>query len=167
MACPPPAMRFMRTDSMNSGHPIFDKTKRGNIDMKSRVGQYCINVTDLERSARFYSEVMGLEIQQRIEIPGAKEIVLGAKGSDGKIQLAQQLDRTGPINHGDALWKLYIYTDDCRAVYDAALAFGCQSQMEPQVLEEWNVTVAFITDPDGYAVEIVQSHASDTAGAKH
>jgi len=128
--------------------------------MKSRVGQFCINVTDLERSARFYSEVMGLEIQQHIEIPGAKEIILGSSDSDGKIQLAQQLERSpGPINHGDALWKLYVYTDNCQEAYDKALAFGgCTSQMAPQVLAEWNVTVAFVTDPDGYSIEIVQRH---------
>ncbi len=128
--------------------------------MKSRAGQYCINVTDLARSAQFYSEVMGLEIQQHIEVPGASEIILGSSHSDGKIQLAQQLERKpGPINHGDALWKLYIYTDDCRKAYEGALAFGCESQMEPQVLTQWNVTCAFIKDPDGYSVEIVQRHA--------
>ena len=129
--------------------------------MKSRVGQFCINVTDLERSARFYSEVMGLDIEQHIEIPGAKEIILGCKHSDGKIQLAQQLERKpGPINHGDALWKLYIYTDDCQAAHDAAVAFGCKSEMAPQVLAEWHCTVAFISDPDGYKVEIVQRHGA-------
>lgn len=129
--------------------------------MTSRVGHFCINVTDLERSARFYSEVLGLEIEQHIEIPGVKEILLGSKGADGKIQLAQQLERQpGPINHGDAFWKLYIYTDDCQAVHDAAVAFGCKSEMPPQFLKEWNVTVAFINDPDGYKVEIVQQHGS-------
>ena len=129
--------------------------------MKSRVGQFCINVTDLERSTRFYSEVMGLDIEQHIEIPGAKEVILGSKNSDGKIQLAQQLERKpGPIDHGDALWKLYIYTDDCRAAHDAAVAFGGKSEMAPQELKEWNCTVAFITDPDGYKVEIVQRHGA-------
>jgi len=127
--------------------------------MKSRVGQFCINVTDLERSTRFYSEVMGLEVQQHIEIPEAREVILGAADSDGKIQLAEQRERKSAINHGDALWKLYVYTDDCQAAYDRAMAFGgCQSQMSPQVLAEWNVTVAFVTDPDGYSIEIVQRH---------
>jgi len=52
-----------------------------------------------------------------------------------------------------------VYTDDCQAVYDKALAFGgCTSQMAPQVLTEWNCTVAFVADPDGYSIEIVQRH---------
>lgn len=125
--------------------------------MKSRVGQYCINVTDLERSVRFYNEVFGLEIQQRFEIPDAHEALLGAPNSDGKIQLAQQKNQQGPIQHG-ALYKLYIYTDDCRGAHDAAVAAGATSHMAPQELAEWNCTVAFVSDPDGYAVEIVQRH---------
>jgi lactoylglutathione lyase len=124
--------------------------------MASRLGQYCINVTDLDNSIRFYTEVMGLVVKQHIEIPEAKEVILGAaEGSDSTIQLAQQHARTTPIDHGDALWKLYVYADDCKKIYDAAIAFGCKSKMEPQVLTEWQCTVAFVYDPDGYAVEIV------------
>jgi lactoylglutathione lyase len=126
--------------------------------MASRVGQYCINVTDLERSTRFYSEVLGLDIEQRFDIPEASEVLLGSKDSDGKIQLAQQKNQQGPIVHG-AVYKLYLYTDDCKKVYERALAFGSKSKMEPQVLTEWNCTVAFVLDPDGYPVEIVQRHS--------
>ena len=71
--------------------------------MKSRVGQLCINVTDLERSTRFYCEAMGLNLEQRFEIPDASEVLLGSPDSDGKLQLAQQKSQKGPINHGDAL----------------------------------------------------------------
>ena len=125
--------------------------------MKSRVGQLCINVTDLERSTRFYCEAMGLNLEQRFEIPDASEVLLGSPDSDGKLQLAQQKSQKGPINHGDALYKMYIYTDNVQAAYDAAMAFGgCTSKMAPQYLDEWKVTLAFITDPDGYTVEIVQ-----------
>jgi lactoylglutathione lyase len=43
-------------------------------------------------------------------------------------------------------------------VYDKAVAFGCESVMEPQQLDRWPVTVAFVKDPDGYLVEFVQNH---------
>ena len=36
--------------------------------MASSVGQFCIAVSDLERSVRFYTEIMGLEEQGRTEI---------------------------------------------------------------------------------------------------
>ena len=37
--------------------------------MKTSIDQYCINVTDLERSVNFYQTVLGLEVTHRIETP--------------------------------------------------------------------------------------------------
>ena len=59
---------------------------------------------------------------------------------------------------GNAMWKLYVDTDDCRAVYDKAIAAGCESVMEPSQLDRWPVTVAFVKDFDGYLIEFVQNH---------
>jgi predicted enzyme related to lactoylglutathione lyase len=127
--------------------------------MASRLGQFCISVTDLARSEDFYTRVLKLEVQQRIEIPDAKEIVLGAEGSDGKLQLAQKTAQRGAIDHGDeALWKFYLYTDDIEAIYQAAVEYGCVSETPPTELSEWSVTIAMILDPDGYRIEIIQRH---------
>lgn len=127
--------------------------------MASRLGQFCISVTDLPRSEDFYTRVFGLDVQQRIEIPEAKEIVLGAEGSDGKLQLAQKTAQQGAIDHGDeALWKFYLYTDDIDTVYQAAADYGCVCETPPTRLSEWPVSIAMILDPDGYRVEIIQRH---------
>ncbi|MDB3856123.1 VOC family protein [Halieaceae bacterium] len=130
--------------------------------MKSRLGQYCINVSDIERSEKFYADICGLNVEQRLDIPEirVKELVLGAHdNAGGQIQLAEHYDTKGePIDHGNAFWKLYVYTDDCRGLYDAAIAFGCESVTEPHDLDGWPVTCAFVLDPDGYNVEILQRH---------
>jgi lactoylglutathione lyase len=126
--------------------------------MASRVGQFCISVTDLDRSEDFYTRVLGLVTQQRIEIPEARELVLGAEGSDGKIQLAQKTAQQSPIDHGDeALWKFYLYTDDIEAIYRAAMEYGCVCETPPTLLSQWPVTIAMILDPDGYRIELIQS----------
>jgi len=128
--------------------------------MASRLGQFCISVTDLEQAEAFYTSVCGLEVQERIEIPDAKELVLGSEGSDAKIQLAQKTAQDGAIDHGDeALWKFYVWTDDIEGVFQRAGEFeGAQQGMAPMKLEEWPVTVAFIIDPDGYRIELVQDN---------
>ena len=126
--------------------------------MATTVGQYCINVTDLERSQRFYEDIIGLKVQTRTQIPNVNEIVLAADVGGGRLQLAQWLNRSGPIEHGTALWKIYMNVDDCAAVHKRAVDAGFTSTMEPQRLERWPVTVAFIVDPDGYSVELVQTH---------
>ena len=48
------------------------------------VGQFCINVADLDHSVHFYSEVLGLPVEHRIEIPGTIEAVLVGGKSGGR-----------------------------------------------------------------------------------
>lgn len=125
--------------------------------MKTSVDQYCINVSNLEKSVHFYETVLGLEITHRIEIPNVTEVVLtGPEG--GRIQLARHHDQTGPIDHGNAFWKLYLSTDDCEGLYRRCIDAGAESVSSPERLGDWPVTAAFVHDPDGYLVEILQHH---------
>lgn len=124
--------------------------------MATTVGQYCIYVTDIERSERFYTEVIGLKVQSRTEIPGVHEIVLAADEGGGRLQLAQRHDEPQPIDHGFALWKIYMNVDNAQDTHDRAVEFGCESRMVPEKLERWPVIVGFVNDPDGYSVELVE-----------
>ena len=126
--------------------------------MENSLGQYCINVSDMDRAVAFWRDVVGIPVQSQTEIPGVREVVLQAEVGGSRIQLAQHLDREGPIDMGTAVWKLYVDTDDCQALYDKAVAAGCESVSEPQQLDRWPVTVAFVKDPDGYLIEILQNH---------
>jgi lactoylglutathione lyase len=127
--------------------------------MKTSLDQICINVSDLERAVRFYEQALGLAVTHRIEIPGVSEVVL-AGASGNRIQLAWHHDHEGAIDHGNALWKLYLDTDDCAGLYQRAVEAGAQAVTPPQRLEQWPVTVAFIRDSDGYQIEIIEQHAS-------
>jgi lactoylglutathione lyase len=72
------------------------------------------------------------------------------------IQLAQNMKQEGPIDMGTSMWKLYVYTDDIVGLYDAAIAAGYRSVSEPVKAKRWPTTIAFIEDPDGYQVGLVQ-----------
>jgi len=124
----------------------------------SSVGQFCIAVSDLERSVRFYTEVMGLKEQGRTEIPHVNEVHLAGETGGGRLQLAKFAEtyRPGAIDHGFALWKIYINVDDAQATWERAVAAGHQSVMTPERLERWPVVVGFVLDPDGYLIEIIQ-----------
>lgn len=124
--------------------------------MATTVGQYCIYVSDIQRSERFYTEVIGLKVQSRTEIDDVHEVVVAADQGGGRLQLAERYDGGGPIDHGNALWKIYFNVDDAKGVHDAAVAFGCESDMVPERLERWPVIVGFVKDPDGYLVELVE-----------
>jgi lactoylglutathione lyase len=127
--------------------------------MTTWLGQYCINVTDLERSVAFY-EALGLECTSRTEIPQALEAIVENRDRGSKLQLAQQKDQDGPIDMGSAFWKLYVNTEDIAAAYRRSLEAGATPISEPQDLDRWPVTIAFVGDPDGYQIELVQRRSN-------
>lgn len=120
------------------------------------LGQYCLNVTDIDDTIRFY-ETLGLTCTSRTEIPTALEAIVENPQQGSKLQLAQQKDLGGPLEMG-SMWKLYVNTDDCEEAHRRAVETGRTSIVEPVRLDRWPVTIAFVADPDGYQVELVQRH---------
>jgi len=125
--------------------------------MTAWMGQYCINVSDLDATVAFY-EALGLTCTSRTEIPDAYEAIIENAEKGNKLQLAQQKGQDGPIDMGTAFWKLYVNTDDIEATYAAAMAAGATAIRAPERLDRWPVTIAFVRDPDGYQVELVERH---------
>ena len=46
--------------------------------MEASLGQFCINVSDLDRAVEFWEGVIGIPVSSRTEIPNVKEVVLQA-----------------------------------------------------------------------------------------
>ena len=108
------------------------------------------NVFDLEKSVRFYKEALGFEEALRYHDPDGKFILVFMKGANVpfQLELTWLVDRKEPYNLGDNEIHLAVKADD----YDAALKFhrdmGCVC-LEPQG------KYYFISDPDGYWIEIL------------
>jgi lactoylglutathione lyase len=136
---------------LHQRHPWLD----GDDTTFAWVGQYCIYVSDIERTTTFY-ETLGMTCTSQTDIPDVKEAILeNGNGRGGKIQLAQKLNDESPIDMGTAMWKLYIHTDDCEGLHRTALDAGYRELVAPMLLEQWNTTMSFVLDPDGYQVEII------------
>jgi lactoylglutathione lyase len=126
--------------------------------MPTVVAQYCINVSDLERSIRFYEDAIGLSVQMRIEGDGVTEVLLAGEPGGGQLQLARHQDNDGPIVHGNALWKIYFSVDDVHEMHRRVPEAGGTVEGSPQRLGRWPATIAFVRDPDGYLIELLQVH---------
>jgi lactoylglutathione lyase len=124
--------------------------------MAAWIRQFCIHASDLDVSIKFY-ETLGLECTARTIITDdIEEAIIENPERGAWIQLAKNKTIKGPIDMGTAVWKLYVYTDDCQAMYDRAMAIGAESVTPPKKIERWPNTLAFIKDPDGYLIEILQ-----------
>ena len=113
------------------------------------VGNVSIYVSDLERSERFYVDVLGLEVTARVETPDVRELIFGA------LMLASA---EGAAPNPDGIWKVYLDVDDSARLHQRAVDAGAPSVMPPTHLERFDITISMIRDPDGYLLELGQRH---------
>ncbi len=109
------------------------------------------NVLNLEKSVAFYKEALGLEIVREVEPEDQsfKLVFLGEQYTGFQLELTWLRDRTEPYNLGECEFHLAFRTDEYDALYEKHKAMGCICFENPKM------GIYFITDPDGYWIEIV------------
>ena len=114
-----------------------------------------INVLDLDKSMAFYAEALGREETDRIEPEDGSFIIvyLGGGLSQHLLELTWLRDRKEPYQLGDNEFHLAFEVDD----YEKALAK--HREMGCVCFENNAMGIYFITDPDGYWLEVVPAKA--------
>ena len=112
---------------------------------------YNVNVLNLERSIRFYNEALGLTVQsEKVAEDGSFRLVFLTDGiTSFRMELTWLKDRTQPYNLGDEEFHLAFHVDDYEALHEKHEKMGCIAFENP------SMGIYFITDPDGYWIEIV------------
>lgn len=110
-----------------------------------------LNVTDLDRSLRFYEEALGMtEVRRKEAEDGSYRMVWVANAnSPMQIELTWLRDHPQPYQLGENETHIGLRTDDFEAAHAKHQAMGCIC------FENHNFGVYFISDPDGYWLEIV------------
>ena len=113
-----------------------------------------INVFDLQKSMAFYDEALGLKEVSRIESEDGSFVIvyLGDGISKHTLELTWLRDKTTPYNLGDNEIHLAFEVDD----YEGALEK--HRAMEVVCFENNAMGIYFISDPDGYWVEILPTN---------
>lgn len=109
------------------------------------------NVKDLDKSMKFYEEALGLrEVRRKLADDGSYIIVFMANdNSEFELELTWLRDMDRPYNLGDCEFHLAFRVDDFDAAYKLHKEMGCVC------FENTKMGIYFITDPDGYWLEIV------------
>ena len=122
------------------------------MEIKSRFDHFNCNVLDLERSIRFYEKALGLKEVRRMEAPDGSFILvyMGEEKTGFLLELTWLRDRKEPYDLGEGEFHL------CMRVpgdYDAVRAY--HKQMDCVCYENTDMGLYFISDPDGYWIEIL------------
>lgn len=109
------------------------------------------NVFDLKRSLDFYEKALGLTEKRRIEAQdGSFTIVyIGNENTDFVMELTYLRDMDRPYNLGDCEFHLAFETEDFEAAHALHEEMGCIC------FENKEMGIYFISDPDGYWLEII------------
>lgn len=118
--------------------------------MKFTFNHFNFNVLDLDRSLQFYDEALGLKEVSRNEQEDFTLAYLGDGKTGFRLELTWLKDRTEPYNLGDEEFHLALTADDYEAAHALHEKMGCIA------LENPDMGIYFITDPDGYWIEIVR-----------
>lgn len=118
-----------------------------------------IRVGDLERSIAFYTEVLGMTLLRRKDYP-AGEFTLafvgyGPEDSHAVIELTYNWGKEA-YTLGDAFGHLAVGVEDIVGVCDQIRARGGRIVREPGPMKHGTTVIAFVEDPDGYRIELIE-----------
>ena len=118
-----------------------------------------IRVGDLERSLRFYTEVLGMRLLRRAEYPGGRFTLAfvgyGDEAEHAALELTHNWD-TSSYDLGNGFGHVAIQVDDAYKTCDAIKAKGGKVTREAGPMKGGTTVIAFVEDPDGYKIELIQ-----------
>jgi lactoylglutathione lyase len=118
-----------------------------------------LRVSDLEASVRFYCEVLGMKLIRKQDFPDGKFTLAfvgyGAESDSTVIELTHNWD-TSAYTIGDAYGHIAIGVDDIYATCEQISAKGGKVVRAPGAMKHGTTVIAFVEDPTGYKVELIQ-----------
>jgi lactoylglutathione lyase len=124
-----------------------------------------LRVGNLQRSIDFYTQVLGMSLLRTTERP-AQKYSLAFLGYGTNPEHAEiELTYNHGVDHyelGSAYGHVAIGVPDvaatCAGVRERAAALGGSITREPGPVQGGSTVIAFITDPDGYKIELIERH---------
>jgi lactoylglutathione lyase len=124
-----------------------------------------LRVGDLQRSIDFYTKVLGMKLLRTSENTEYKYTLAfvgyGNNPDHAELELTYNWG-TDKYEMGTAYGHIAISTEDIYQTCDQVRAAGGNITREPGPVKGGSTVIAFITDPDGYKVELIER--ADNAG---
>lgn len=126
-----------------------------------------LRVGDLQRSIDFYTEVLGMKLLRTSDNPEYKYTLAflgyGSNPEHAELELTYNYG-VDSYDMGTAYGHIALSTEDIYATCDQVRALGGNITREPGPVKGGSTVIAFITDPDGYKVELIE-RKDNAAGA--
>lgn len=124
-----------------------------------RILHTMIRVGDLERSLRFYTEVLGMRLLRRRDYPEGKFTLAFVGYHEESEQAAIELTYNWGVEQyeiGSGFGHIAIGVHDIYATCEAIKLRGGKVTREPGPMKHGTTVIAFVEDPDGYKLELIE-----------
>ena len=120
-----------------------------------------LRVRDLDGSIAFYRDLLGMRELRRNEVAAGRYtlVFMGyASNAEGQaeIELTYNWDQEGPYDLGNAFGHLAVGVPDVAAACEHVRAGGGKVTREAGPVKFGTTVIAFVEDPDGYKVELIE-----------
>ena len=126
----------------------------------SRLLHTMLRVMDLDRSVNFYTGLLGMKELRRSENASQRYTLAfvgyGDEGTNSVLELTHNWDQAEPYAIGTAYGHIALGVPDVAAACETLRAGGAKVTREAGPVKGGTTVIAFIEDPDGYKVELVQ-----------
>ncbi|MFB3087879.1 MAG: lactoylglutathione lyase [Acidiferrobacterales bacterium] len=131
-----------------------------------RVLHTMIRVGDLDRSIKFYTEVLGMQLLRRKDYPDGKFTLAfvgyGPESEGAVIELTHNWD-TDHYELGNGFGHVALAVEDAYAACAKIKKQGGLVVREAGPVKHGTTVIAFVEDPDGYKIELIQKGAPSAA----
>ena len=141
------------TDVAETAKPVLDAAK-------SRLLHTMIRVRDLDASLNFYSNLLGMKVLRKRDYPTGKFTLAfvgyGDENDSTVIELTHNWEQAEPYQLGSAFGHLAISVPDVYKACERLAAEGVKIARPAGPMAHGGSVIAFIEDPDGYRIELIQ-----------
>ena len=119
-----------------------------------------VRVKDLDKSLDFYTRLLGMKMLRRKDYPSGKFTLAfvgyGTEDASTVIELTHNWDQDGPYDLGTGFGHIAIGVPDIFGACEALAAAGASIPRPPGPMKHGSTVIAFVEDPDGYKIELIQ-----------
>jgi lactoylglutathione lyase len=122
-----------------------------------------LRVKNLDESVKFYTELLGMKELRRIDVPAGKYTLAFIGYGDEKTHTVLELTYNWGVaeyDPGTAFGHLALGVPDIHATCDHLRAAGAKIAREPGPVKFGTTVIAFIEDPNGYKIELIEKKAA-------
>ena len=119
-----------------------------------------IRVYDLQKSLDFYTNLLGMKLLRQKDYPNGKFTLAfvgyGDESNNTVIELTHNWEQDAAYDLGNGFGHMALGVPDIYAACDLLKASGANITRPPGPMKHSSTVIAFVEDPDGYKIELIE-----------